>query len=92
MGRRKASVTLSIDEELLREIDSRRGLAKRSTFVEDLIRRGLSVQEGGGEVIDLLEFCKDVKTMKECVEKIKREIPDYKNKIYRIVIDIPEGK
>jgi len=91
MGRRKVSVTLSIDEELLREIDSRRGLAKRSTFVEDLIRRGLSAREGG-EVIDLLEFCRGVKTMKECVEKIKREIPDYKNKVYRIVIDIPEGK
>ena len=39
------------------------------------------------DIINLSEFCKGL-TMKECVEKIKKEIPDYKNKLYQIAIEI----
>ena len=37
--------------------------------------------------VNLNEFCKGL-TMKECVEKIRREIPNYKEKIYSISINI----
>ncbi len=36
--------------------------------------------------VNLNEFCKGL-TMKECVEKIRREIPNYKEKVYSINID-----
>jgi metal-responsive CopG/Arc/MetJ family transcriptional regulator len=37
----KTSVNLTIDHELLTEIDTLRGREKRSTFIEHLVRLGL---------------------------------------------------
>jgi len=39
--------------------------------------------------INLNEFCKGL-TMKECVEKIRREIPNYREKIYSISINLED--
>lgn len=39
--RRKSRVSLSLSDDLISEIEDRRGLISRSTFVEYLIRRGL---------------------------------------------------
>lgn len=36
------SISVSLDKELLREIDRVRGLVKRSNFVEDMVKRGLA--------------------------------------------------
>jgi len=37
----RARLSVSLSDQLIQEIDRRRGLAKRSTFVEHLIRIGL---------------------------------------------------
>jgi metal-responsive CopG/Arc/MetJ family transcriptional regulator len=37
----KAHIGLTIDEELLHQIESLRGMTKRSTFIEHLLRLGL---------------------------------------------------
>jgi metal-responsive CopG/Arc/MetJ family transcriptional regulator len=37
----KAHIGLTIDKELLNQIESLRGMAKRSTFIEHLLRLGL---------------------------------------------------
>jgi len=37
----KTRVSVSISDQIVREIDRRRGLTKRSTYVEYLIMRGL---------------------------------------------------
>jgi metal-responsive CopG/Arc/MetJ family transcriptional regulator len=37
----KTHIGLTIDKELLHQIESLRGMAKRSTFVEHLLRLGL---------------------------------------------------
>lgn len=37
--------------------------------------------------VNLNEFCRDL-TMKECVEKIKREVPNYKEKVFSISIEV----
>jgi len=39
--RRKSRVSLSLSDDLISEIEERRGLISRSRFVEYLIRRGL---------------------------------------------------
>jgi len=39
--RRKSRVSLSLSDEIISEIEERRGLVSRSRFVEYLIRRGL---------------------------------------------------
>ncbi|MFH2109755.1 MAG: hypothetical protein ABIJ47_00690 [Candidatus Bathyarchaeota archaeon] len=37
----RTRLSVSLSDQLIQEIDQRRGLAKRSTYVEHLIRRGL---------------------------------------------------
>ena len=44
----RRSVNLTMNEELLKEIDRLRGREKRSTFVEHLIRLGLEARKKGG--------------------------------------------
>ena len=39
--RRKSRVSISLSDEIISEIEERRGLISRSKFVEYLIRRGL---------------------------------------------------
>jgi metal-responsive CopG/Arc/MetJ family transcriptional regulator len=42
MGLKVVRVTLSLDPIILETIDEERGLAKRSTFVNDLLRKQLA--------------------------------------------------
>jgi metal-responsive CopG/Arc/MetJ family transcriptional regulator len=37
----RTRLSVSLSDQLIKEIDRRRGLIKRSTYVEHLIRRGL---------------------------------------------------
>jgi metal-responsive CopG/Arc/MetJ family transcriptional regulator len=37
----KKQLSITIDSELIEEIDKKRGMIKRSTFIEELIRRAL---------------------------------------------------
>ncbi len=45
----KTSVNLTMDQELLKEIDKLRGREKRSTFMEHLVRLGLKSYKNQGE-------------------------------------------
>lgn len=45
----RSNVNLTIDSDLLKEIDRLRRREKRSTFVEHLIRLGLKIYKNGGE-------------------------------------------
>jgi hypothetical protein len=42
---KKQKVSVSLDEDLLATIDLKRGNVKRSTFLNDLIRRGIRESE-----------------------------------------------
>ena len=44
----KTRVSYSLSEEVVAEIEDRRGLVKKSTYVEDLLRKalGLEIEEG----------------------------------------------
>jgi metal-responsive CopG/Arc/MetJ family transcriptional regulator len=42
---KKQKVSVSLDEDLLATIDLKRGNVKRSTFLNDLIKRGLTVHK-----------------------------------------------
>jgi metal-responsive CopG/Arc/MetJ family transcriptional regulator len=42
---KKQKVSVSLDEDLLATIDLKRGNVKRSTFLNDLIRRGLTAHK-----------------------------------------------
>ena len=46
---KKMKVSVSLDEDLLNMIDLKRGNVKRSTFLNDLIKRGLTVHKKGLE-------------------------------------------
>jgi len=46
---KKQKVSVSLDEDLLATIDLKRGNVKRSTFLNDLIKRGLTVHKKGLE-------------------------------------------
>jgi len=49
----------------------------------------LNLLEGRAEpkdVVDLSELCRGL-TAVECLEKIRKEVPDYRNKLYRIDIE-----
>jgi metal-responsive CopG/Arc/MetJ family transcriptional regulator len=39
----KQKVSLTLDEEIIKEIDKKRGLIPRSTFVEQLLKKVLEV-------------------------------------------------
>ena len=41
----KIIITLSLDKKLVEEIDKKKGLTKRSTFIEDLLKKGLGVKD-----------------------------------------------
>lgn len=43
----RRSVNLTLDSDLLKEIDRLRGREKRSTFIEHLIRLGLEARQRG---------------------------------------------
>ena len=53
--------------------------------VEEYVKGKATVEPTN--VIDLNEFCKGL-TMKECLEKIKRDVKDYRNKIYSISFEV----
>jgi len=42
--RRKSRVSVSLSDEVIEEVERRRGLAKRSTYFESLIRRALEME------------------------------------------------
>jgi metal-responsive CopG/Arc/MetJ family transcriptional regulator len=42
---RRLTISLTIDKDLLRELENLRGNEKRSPFVERLVRRGLEKQK-----------------------------------------------
>jgi metal-responsive CopG/Arc/MetJ family transcriptional regulator len=42
---KKQKVSVSLDEDLLATIDLKRGNVKRSTFLNDLIKRGLTAHK-----------------------------------------------
>jgi metal-responsive CopG/Arc/MetJ family transcriptional regulator len=46
----KTSVNLTMDQELLKEIDTIRGREKRSTFIEHLVRLGLKTFRNRSEI------------------------------------------
>ena len=82
-------VRISIPADLHRElkmIAAASGKPMKELIVE-LLREALIPKAKQENIINLSEFCKGL-TMKECVEKIKKEIPDYKNKLYQISIEI----
>ena len=72
---RDGQVIKVYDREVLEEIVRELGRVERPIVVRS------------EDVINLNEFCKGL-TMRECVEKIKREIPDYRNKVYQISIEL----
>jgi len=43
----KVVVGMTLDKPLLEEIDKNRGLIKRSTFINDLLRKSLGVSDKG---------------------------------------------
>ena len=43
----KTRVSYSLSEEVVAEIEDRRGLVKKSTYVEDLLRKALGLDEEG---------------------------------------------
>jgi len=42
--RRKSRVSVSLSDEVIEEVERRRGLVKRSTYYESLIRRALELE------------------------------------------------
>jgi metal-responsive CopG/Arc/MetJ family transcriptional regulator len=48
----KLTISLTLDKNLLHEIEDLRGREKRSTFIEHLIRMGLETQKGSGNPSD----------------------------------------
>ncbi len=44
---RRLTISLTIDKDLLRELENLRGHEKRSPFVERLVRQGLEKQKEG---------------------------------------------
>lgn len=44
---RRLTISLTIDKDLLRELETLRGNEKRSPFVERLVRQGLEKQKEG---------------------------------------------
>lgn len=41
----KEQISITLDENLMKEIENKRGLIPRSRFIEDLIRDGLKIKE-----------------------------------------------
>jgi len=41
----KVIITLALNKKLVEEIDKKRGLVKRSTFVENLLKKSLGVKD-----------------------------------------------
>jgi len=46
--RRKSRVSVSLSDEVIEEVERRRGLVKRSTYFESLIRRALELEPEEG--------------------------------------------
>ena len=42
----KAKIKISIDEEVLKQVDEKRGIAKRSTFINEVLKKGLKIYKG----------------------------------------------
>ena len=42
--RRKSRISISLSDEVVEEVERRRGLVKRSTFYESLIRKALDLE------------------------------------------------
>ena len=42
----KIRISITLSDELIKKIDRRRGLAKRSSYIEHLIERGFETQKG----------------------------------------------
>lgn len=61
--------------EMIREAVERYAKEREAIIVES------------SDIINLNEFCKGL-TMKECVEKIKREVPNYREKVYSISLNV----
>jgi metal-responsive CopG/Arc/MetJ family transcriptional regulator len=45
--RRKSRISISLSDEVVEEVERRRGLVKRSTFYESLIRKALDLEPEG---------------------------------------------
>jgi metal-responsive CopG/Arc/MetJ family transcriptional regulator len=41
----KIIITLSLDKKLVEVIDKKKGLTKRSTFIEDLLKKSLGIKD-----------------------------------------------
>ena len=41
----KIIITLSLDKKLVEAIDKEKGLTKRSTFIEDLLKKSLGIKD-----------------------------------------------
>jgi len=86
-------VLVEIPEEIHRIIKIRAVESGKS--IREMVREAVERYAKGQEkivvesedVVNLNEFCKGL-TMKECVEKIRREIPNYREKIYSISISV----
>ena len=42
----KIRISITLSDEFIKKIDRRRGLAKRSSYIEHLIERGFETQKG----------------------------------------------
>lgn len=91
-GNMGKKVLVELPEDVHSEIKLR--AVKSGKTIRELVKeaveeyvKGKATVEATDNVINLNEFCKDL-TMKECLEKIKREVKDYRSKMYSISFEV----